>query len=307
MGKKKTKTSETRIDHAVVTPNNPDWVNNGAQGLAGRIQGLGGVDPTSYVAPASDLQRQAALGASRLRGPGEGSGQGVGSDAWFRDLMSSPTPQVGAASLLDNLDAYQNPYRHQVVDAATADFDADAGRTRAAQDLSLAGQGAFGGSGAALARSQTEGELARARNVRVSQLMSDMFNTGAGLSSQDATRRQEASTANANLAQQHEQMRQNMGQFQAQYGLGQDANSRANIEAQQGIGAKMRGIDQETRLAPVSALGRQIEMFSGLPLSMFHGQTSDSKGTANSTSSTSDPWGSAQQALQVAAQVAAGG
>ena len=106
-----------------------------------------------------------------------------------------------AASVLDRLSSYMTPFRDQVLAAAMDDYDAESGRRRATQDLELAGQGAFGGSGAALTRSLTEGELARGRNSRLAGLLDQMFTQGAGLSSGDADRRQQASTATAQLAQ----------------------------------------------------------------------------------------------------------
>jgi len=91
-----------------------------------------------------------------------------------------------------------------VLAAAMGDYDAEAGRRRAAQDLEMAGQGAFGGSGAALTRSLTEGELARGRNSRLAGLLDQMFAQGASLSAGDADRRQQASTAAAQLGQARE-------------------------------------------------------------------------------------------------------
>lgn len=280
MGKKKTKTSSTETSHSTTTPNNPEWVTSTTQGLVGGIQGLSARDPTSFVAPLSDLEKQAAHGASGLSANRDGAADQVGSSAWFSKLMTAPPPMVSSASLLDNLSSYYSPYRDQVLGAAGADFDADAGRTRAAQDLALAGQGAFGGSGAALTKSLTEGELARARNTQMSGLLQDMFKTSAGLSSQDADRRQQASLANAQIAQQN-------NEFQARYALDRDANDRANYAGQAAIGQQLRGVDQATRQAPITTLGQQVDMFSGLPLSLFQGNTTDSTGTRNSTETTS--------------------
>lgn len=279
MGKKKTKTSSNETSHSVTTPNNPEWASAGVQGLASGVQHLGTLDLTSLVAPLSGLEQQAAQGAAGL-GPRAGGEDVVGSQAWLDKLIGAPPPTVTAASLLDNLQAYSSPYQAHVVDAASADFDADAGRTRASQDLALAGQGAFGGSGAALTKSLTEGELARTRNSQISKLLQDMFVTSAGLSGQDADRRQQASVANANLAQQH-------NQSLVQYALDRDANSRANIASQASLGQQLRGVDQESRLAPYTALSKQIDMFSGLPLSLFQGQTTDSTGTRTGTETTS--------------------
>lgn len=320
MGKKKTKTVSSETSHTVVTPTNADWLGPGAQSLNDRLSAQGQGDPTRFVAPLSDLERQAAasaagLGASRVAGGGlptlnlSGSPPGA-PDPWLTDALKTGTPSASAASLLDNLDAYQNPYRRQVTDAAMADFDAQAGRTRAAQDLSLAGEGAFAGSGAALTRSQTEGELARARSAQLSKLLSDMFTTSAGLAGQDADRRQQVSLANAQLAQQDQmqkaqlyaqdlqhrtsaaledqRQRAQMAQFQAQFGLDEDANTRANLAAQAALGAQLRGVDQSLRQAPLTTLGQQIDMFSGLPAALFHGQTKDATGSSRATTTEAD-------------------
>lgn len=274
---KKKKSSETTTSHTVVAPTTPDWLSSMTQSLNLGIQGVGGANPYDFVAPVSSLERQAADGAASLGGQRGGDAMTVGSDAWFSKLLNGPAPSVGSASLLDNLSAYYNPYREQVTDAAMADFDAEAGRTRAAQDLTIAGQGAFGGSGAALARSQTEGELARARSSQLATLLSGMFATSAGFASQDADRRQQASTASAHLALQDRQMK-------AQAALDRAAGHRADIATQAEIGSQLRGVDQATRQAPITTLASQIDMFSGLPLSLFSGQVTDSQGTANATS-----------------------
>lgn len=206
----------------------------------------------------------------------------------MNSALNAQAPSASSASLLDNLEAYQNPYRKQVTDAAMADFDADAGRRRAAQDLSLAGEGAFAGSGAALTRSQTEGELARARSTQLSKLLADMYTTTAGLAGQDADRRQQVSLANAQMALQDQAQKAQIAQFAAQNGLDQDANARANIAAQSGLGAQLRGVDQAQRQAPMTTLGQQIDMFSGLPASLFHGQVTDSQSSGNSTVTEAD-------------------
>ena len=297
MGKKKTKTSTTETSHSIVSPTNPDWVTQGAQSLSDRLAGLGQGDPTRFVAPVSALETQAAgtaagLGVGRSSYFGESPSAAGGGESWLNGALNAKAPSAASASLLDNLDAYQNPYRRQVTDAAMSDFDAEAGRTRAAQDLSMAGEGAFAGSGAALTRSQTEGELARARSSQLSKLLADMYTTSAGLAGQDADRRQQASVANAQMALQDQAQKAQIAQFQAQFaaqqGLEQDANTRANIAAQAALGAQLRGVDQTQRQAPMTSLGQQIEMFSGLPASLFHGQTSDSQGSGTSSTTESD-------------------
>ena len=232
MGKKKTKTSSTETSRTVTTPTRPDWVDAQAKGLNDALTEWGRRDPTASVAPVSDLERRASEGAAGL---GLSGGWSTGSTDWANwgragpvtgpatgpALGAGPGPDLSgaalsgpvvigrgeapqAASVLDNLSAYMTPFRDQVLAAAMGDYDAEAGRRRAAQDLELAGQGAFGGSGAALTRSLTEGELARGRNSRLAGLLDQMFAQGASLSAGDADRRQQASTAAAQLAQARE-------------------------------------------------------------------------------------------------------
>ncbi|CAN5519949.1 hypothetical protein BH10PSE5_BH10PSE5_34250 [soil metagenome] len=273
---KKTKSTGSTTSHTVTAPTNPEWVSNMAQSLNLGIQKIGGASPYDYVAPVSALERQAESGAAGLGALRGGDAKTAGSDAWFSTMLNGAAPSVSSASLLDNLSSYYNPYREQVTDAAMADFDANAGKTRAAQDLAIAGQGAFGGSGAALAKSQTEGELARARSSQLSELLSQMFTTSAGLSGQDADRRQQASSANAQLALQDSQMK-------IQGALDRANSSRADITNQAALGAQLRSADDAMRKAPITTLGSQIDMFSGLPTSLFTGQVSDSTGTNNNT------------------------
>ncbi len=327
MGKKKTKTSSTETSRTVTTPTRPDWVDDQAKGLNEALTEWGRRDPTASVAPLSDLERRASEGAAGL---GVGGGWGSGGTDWAN--WGRPTPATGpapvatapelsgarlegrgevpqAASVLDNLSAYMTPFRDQVLAAAMGDYDAEAGRRRAAQDLELAGQGAFGGSGAALTRSLTEGELARGRNSRLAGLLDQMFAQGASLSAGDADRRQQASTAAAQLAQAREIEQARLSQAQdatrmqdalaraqlgqegelarQRLGLDEAASRRADAESQARIGAQARAVEQARLSAPEQALARRIEMFSGLPLGLFQGSVTDSQGQRNGTETTS--------------------
>jgi hypothetical protein len=327
MGKKKTKTSSTETSRTVTTPTRPDWVDAQARGLNEALTDLGRRDPAASVAPVSDLERRASEGAAGL---GVGAGWGAGGTDWAGWGRAAPAPAPAlaptapdlsgarldgagevprAASVLDNLSAYMTPFRDQVLQAAMDDYDAEAGRRRAAQDLDLAGQGAFGGSGAALTRSLTEGELARGRNSRLAGLLDQMFTQGASLSAGDADRRQQASTAAAQLAQardletarlsqtaeagrmQDALARAQLGQegelARSRLGLDEAASRRADAEAQARIGAQVRAVEQARLSAPEQALARRIEMFSGLPLGLFQGSETNSQGQRNGTETTS--------------------
>lgn len=316
MGKKKTKTSATETSRTVTTPTRPDWVDAQARGLNEALTELGRRDPAASVAPVSDLERRASEGAAGL---GVGAGWGAGGTdwaGWGRNTAGPPGATLAgrgevpqAASVLDNLSAYMTPFRDQVLNAAMDDYDAEAGRRRAAQDLDLAGQGAFGGSGAALTRSLTEGELARGRNSRLAGLLDQMFTQGSGLAAGDADRRQQASTAAAQLAQardleqarlaqaaetarmQDALARAQLGQegelARSRLGLDEAASRRADAEAQARIGAQARAAEQARLSAPEAALARRIEMFSGLPLGLFQGSETNSQGQRNGTETTS--------------------
>lgn len=102
-----------------------------------------------------------------------------------------------AGNIAGGIDAFRNPYVSEVVDASLADFDASAGRTRAAQAAQAARAGAFGGSRLALREAATEGELARARGTLASGLHALAFDSAAGLAAQQAGLSQQNSQFNA--------------------------------------------------------------------------------------------------------------
>lgn len=270
IGGSKTKASSSGTEDYTKssTPNVPDWFAQPTQSLVGKLEGFGATDPASLVSGVDPLQAQAAAGASQL-----------GSDAasWVEKLMNKPAPTVQAESLLTNLESYYNPFRENVTDTSMADFDANAGRTRAMQDLDLAGSGAFGGSGAAITKSLTEGELARARSSELSGMLAEMFNTSTGLSNSDAGRRQAASEANANLDMQTRAQK-------AALGFGRDDSERANIATQAGIGEMLRGIDTEAKQAPFNLQDWLTQNLAGLNPALFTGQseTGSSKTTGKS-------------------------
>lgn len=285
-----TKETKDRSLTSTRTPIVPDWISNAVQRATGQIDGLMSLDPTSLVAPVHGLQGQAANTAQNLGGQlwnYEGAldvTRGVASSNWLDNYMQAPaTPRVRGESLLDNLPAYMSPYTQDVVDAALADFDYGAGRTRAQQDLELAASGAFGGSGAALTRSMTEDALARARATTSANLRDQAFTRGAALSSDDANRRQQAALANAQMAQQD--WNQRVGQYLA----GQDqrlraadqlaslvgayeGDQRANIATQGELGSALREVEQQYRQAPISHAQQIVAMLGGLPYSMFAGE-----------------------------------
>jgi len=205
---KKTKSSSTTSSTATVTPNNPTWVTEGLGAVGGGLQKLMGMDPKSFVAGPSALQTKSYQDAGNLSlspmygqagsifndvaGAGANTYDAKGYDAQGYDATDATAQGYTASSLLDGLDRYMSPYTGQVVDAALADYDYGAGQTRATQALDEARSGAFGGSGAAITRALTEGDLARGRAATSAQLRDQAFTRGAGLSATDAGFRNQA-------------------------------------------------------------------------------------------------------------------
>jgi len=266
----KQKNSSSSTTNSTTMPVVPGWIDHTTQSIDRNIHRLGGSIPEALVAGADPLEKQAAFGASKLGAD----------DDWFAQLMGAGAPSVQSANLLDNLDAYKSPYLRDVVDSTLADFDYDAGKTRAQQDLDIAGQGAFGGSGAALTRSLTAGELARARASTSANLRDQGFMRATTLSGQDADRRQAASVANAQFALQD-------AAIKGQLGLDKAASDRANIQSQADLGATMRDIDQKKISAPFDLLDWQIKAFGGLPTQLFVGSNEQSTSNATSKGKTS--------------------
>ena len=198
-----------------------------------------------------------------------------------------PTPFTSGGKASDYVGNYLNPYLHNVVDATSTDLDAHDGRVRAQQALDLAGSGAFGGSGAALTQSMTEGQLARARATTLGGLRSQAYDRALTAAGGDAERATQARMANAQTALQDRA--QKVGwDFQSQQqqlaaanqiaGISgaYDADQRANIDSQAALGATLRGIDTEQRQAPFTSSQQIVAMLSGLPINLFTGQQSQS-------------------------------
>ena len=262
MGNKKQKQTQTQQTSSTSTPIVPTWASDTATGLNYGIQALGGTDPYSYV-PKTNAAQQQALDLAGTYNPGEA----------FTNL-----PTVKGESLLDNLDSYMNPYTDKVVDTTLAGFDENAGRTRALQAANLAKTKAFGGSRAGVREGITEELLSGQRSGLEAGLRADAFNTGAGLSNQDAGRRQQASTTNAQNA---------LAAAQAQATA--DAN-RIGLLAE--LGNQQYGRDQQYLQAPIDMLKTQTGLFAGLNPSSYFGETSSGTSTGTSTGKSSGGLGS---------------
>lgn len=255
---KKTTTKET----AKTERTNPSWVTDALSDYTGKVSGLLDKNPGDLVAPANPLQTQAGAAAAGL-----GGWQTMAQDS------TAPTSQVTGSSLLQGLDSYMSPYRQDVVDTTLADFDANAGQTRAAQAAAGARNSAFAGSRFGVAEAQTEGELSRARATADATLRDSMFNTGASLSNMDAGRRQEASLANqrAEAADRDRQL--------SAAGL-MGSGARSDAELQMGIGGALRDIDTEERQSELGLLGAVGGLLGQGQFGLFNGSNSTGKSTS---------------------------
>lgn len=341
---KKSKSSSTTNSTATTTPNNPVWVSSGLEALGNRASGLAALDPKSFVAGPSALQTKAFDAAGGLTSSpyfGQAgdifnrvAGAGANTyDAQGYDATDATSQGYTASSLLEGLDKYMSPYTGQVVDAALADFDYGAGQTRANQALDEARSGAFGGSGAAIGRSLTEGEIMRGRGALSAQLRDQGFTRGAGLSATDAGFRNNALQFGANAANQAAlanaaarndaarfgaDARNQAGRFNASaedaalarqlaaggaladLGTTMGNDNRANITLQGALGADQRAIEQAIAASPLTVLQEIASIYGGLPLNLLSGQTVTGTGTSQGVNKSSDPWGTVSTIFKAA-------
>lgn len=266
-GKKKTSTS-TATSTATTTPTNPAWVSQGLETLGNKITGLSALDPRSFVAGPSALQTKAFGDGMNLKsspyfgqagdifGNVAKAGPNIYSPATAKATGYDPTKGEAqgytASSLLEGLDRYKSPYERDVVNAALSDFDYGAGQTRANQALEEARSGAFGGSGAAIGRALTEGELSRGRAATSANLLDQMFTRATGLSATDAAARNAAMQFSAGEAN-----RFGLANMEA---ANQAAAARAAAENQFGL-ANQAALNDAARFnasAADAALARQL-------------------------------------------------
>lgn len=215
----------------------PTWVSDALKGYTGQVSSFGQTDPRSLVAPASALQNQAFQQGGLL---------GQGSNSAIQGVLDN-----GADSYQD----YMSPYKRDVVDTTLADYDANAGQTRAAQAAAAARNSSFGGSRYGVQEAQTEGQLARGRASTEATLLDQGYNTAQGLFANDQNR-----------------------QLSAAGLLGSE--NRANTGLLAGLGETQRGIDANYRTADLSMLQALGGLYGQGQYGLFSGQTQNGT-TAN--------------------------
>ena len=186
--------------------------------------------------------------------------------------MGGPS-RVSAASSLDGLGKFMNPFLKDVVDTSLADYDFGAGMTREQDKLAKAGDITFGGSGGSIQTALSNDAITRGRGTLSAGLRSDGFNTALAASADDANRRQQADVTNGQFSENALTRQINAGNSIAAIGGMEADNTRANIGTQNVIGSTLRGIQNDQNRAPIDLLLQQIAAQTGLPLELFKGMT----------------------------------
>jgi hypothetical protein len=281
--KKKSKSTTSQQTTMTSTPTNPEWSTNLVQGQADKIKStFDGLDPYSLVAGADPLQQQAASGAAGLT---------TSPNYDQASAMYGEAGNAGAQDIAGGMAAFYNPWEKDVVDTSLADFDYGAGQQNAQANLDLAGDTTFGGSSGALYKSALGGELARGRGSLAAGIRSDGFKTALG-----------GATSQAQLNEQALGRKMQGASGLASVGQAQGADQRANIDQQSRMGDILRQIEQQKAMAPVTSLGLQGSLTSGLPLNMFTGQTGT--GTMNGTTKTTQSGATLADWMAMAGQAA---
>jgi hypothetical protein len=268
LSSKKTSSTSTTNQNTTMntTPVNPGWVTDSISGLSGKIGDyFNNLDPNSLVAGPHVLQTDAAMTAGGLSGSpwnlnqsadtmrglttagantyAPTTGNAATGNAVTGNAVTGNAVTGNAASVLDNLQSYFSPYQNNVIDSALRDYNYGAGQTQAQNQLALAGDSTFGGSGGAIQTALSNDAIDRGRGALSANLYDQGFQRATGLSEADAGRRQQMTLANmgaqnqfglTNLGAQNQFGLANLG-AQNQFGLANtDAQNRfglANMDA----------------------------------------------------------------------------
>lgn len=156
--------------------------------------------------------------------------------------------QAGGGRASQYRDEYLNPYLNDVVKSAMADYDEQAGITRAGYEAQGALNKGFGGSGYYLGGAQLEGELARGRAATDAGLRSDAFKFATEAGAGDAGRVTQASIANSQADAQRALAEAQMAQQAGLFNAGA-LNDRSGLLAQLGFNTQAYNADAKNNFA----------------------------------------------------------
>ena len=205
-------------------------------------------NPLDMYRDSAGLARGAATAGANTYNPSMIDAQGA-YDAAMNAASGVSAGSTRAHSLLTNLEKYMSPYTNDVVNTTLANSDENDARQLAQAKAEAAGNGAFGGSRYGIMDAVLRGEHSRNRAATEAGLRDAAFNTGAGLSADDANRRQSASNLNAQLATQANLARQQaeLQRASLMFAGAQSDQNAMNSAGQFNAGQAERALDRALR------------------------------------------------------------
>lgn len=248
------KQTQTVNQTTTQTPSVPWYFQNPTMALAGNVERMAGMDPSSFTTPASANQNTAFQQA-----PG---------------LLNFQPQNVTAGQLSStDLSRYTNPYTQRVVDSSLNDLD------RARRIAINGNSGAFTMGGGANAWLSDRAGVADAETNR------GFLDQAAALS---AGLRQSGYNTALGAAQFDINNRLGADQFNATQGLAANQNQRANLGFLADLGATERSIASENNpnVAALSQSQASAQLLASLNPALYTGQTSNTNGTTTAQNKT---------------------
>tara|TARA_R100001594_G_scaffold88866_1_gene123160 strand:- start:6704 stop:7747 length:1044 start_codon:yes stop_codon:yes gene_type:complete len=253
--------------------------------------------PKQELAPISDTTQQAydlaqtGIGSYQpyLTAAGDQLASAEGITSGLADRGSGALDEArlaalaGAGDITPRIQAFQNPYQQQVMDAFTAEANRQAAIQRQRTADAAVRQGAFGGSGAALQQAELDRNLADVQQRNIANLLSQGYQQSLGAAEREAARMQALPGQLMGIEQLQYQLpqsvaNQQMQQAQMQQGLGQLAQqlpaqdvallsqigAQQQQQAQRALDIERQNILQQT-YEPYQRIGYMSDILKGQP------------------------------------------
>lgn len=269
LSSKKTKTtsSSTSTGTATTTPNVPDWILKPYQTQATNVGQFQTANPMDYAPQSTPALDKVWSDAGALKSADFGGARG---------LLDGVDYNLDGAKASDFMGAYRDLFSKDVIDPVLADYDVEAGKTRAAQAASGAMNGAFRGSRFGLREAATEGELARGRAATLGGLLTNAANFALTGAQGDAGRRQSAMEGNRSA-------RFTGTGLLADLASRGSADQRATLDAQGKFASQEADLQNKVRQFPLEYQQAINGLLAGLNPELFTGRTTNSTETGSGT------------------------
>lgn len=276
LSSKKSKSTTNSTGTATTTPNVPDWLLKPYQTQATNVGALQTANPMDY-APQSTPALDKVWSDAQGLGPADFSGA--------EGLLSGVDYNLSGSKASDFMGAYRDLFSKDVIDPVLADYDVEAGKTRAAQAASGAMNGAFRGNRFALREAATEGELARGRAATKGGLLRDAANFALQGAMGDAGRAQSAMEGNRSA-------RFTGTGLLADLAGRKSAEGRAVLDTQGKYASQQADLQNKIRQFPVEFQQAISGLLADLNPELFTGRTVNSSETGTTTGKKSGSFGS---------------